>query len=96
MSGFSITDLFKFDRMISVVLIKFAYWIGLILGTLTAIGNFFMAFDHYGGGIGYAFTVLISWIGGILVWRMVCEGVIVLFSIYERLGDIRTALTQPR
>ncbi|WP_114394776.1 DUF4282 domain-containing protein [Oleisolibacter albus] len=96
MFGFTFKDLFRFDKMIAAALIKLIYWIGLVLGTLGAIGSFFAAFTGYGGGLGQALAVLVGWAVGVLFWRLVCEAWIVLFGIYERLGEVKAVLSQGR
>ncbi len=87
-------DLFQFDRFIAPALIKIVYWIGLVLivlGTLTYMfGMSMMSSYGYGGGAGVG-TILFGLIGGaawVLIWRIMCEVWIVIFSINDRLGII--------
>lgn len=85
-----------FDRLIATTLIKILYWIGLI-GALV-----FTVFAMLGGLIGMPQSFLAGLgvfvgapIGGalfIIVWRFLMEVYIVIFSIHDRLGEIRDKL----
>ncbi len=90
-----IGDLFQFDRFIAPMLIKIVYWIGLVfivLGTLAYMfGMSMMSSYGYGGGGAGVGTILFGLIGGaawVLIWRILCEVWIVIFSINDRLGII--------
>lgn len=85
-----------FDKLIATSLIKILYWIGvagIALGTILAI---FGAFAAFGGGIAQGLGMLImAPIGGIIAlifWRFICEIYIVVFGMYDRLGNIQDAL----
>jgi hypothetical protein len=102
MEGFEmeITDIFKFDKFLSVFLIKIVYWIVgilIVLGTLAGmigssfIGSRLLEFG-YGYGSGFSVTgAILSLIFGALSlvgWRVFCEFLIVVFSINDRLGSL--------
>ncbi len=78
-------DLLSFDKMIAMPTIKIMYVVGLIcialFGIATAVDGKFLV------GVG---TLLI----GFVLWRIICETAIVLFGIYDRLGEIRNALNR--
>jgi hypothetical protein len=82
-----------FDRLIATTLIKILYWIGvvgIVLGTLVlmmqGIGR--MGFSP-AAGLGAVLAAPIVGFIGLLFWRFLMEMYIVIFSIHERLGEIR-------
>jgi len=87
-------DLLNFNKFVAPALIRIVYWIGIVLivlGTLGAVfgGGMLMGGGAYGGGgfnIGGALIALIAGACGLLVWRVMCEIWIVIFSINDRLG----------
>lgn len=79
-------DLFSFDKMISATAIKIIYAAGLICCVLFGIGFLFNGtFTSFLIGLGILLV-------GPVVWRIICESAILLFGIYERLGNIRNIL----
>lgn len=81
----SLSDLFDFEKFVAPQLIKFVYWIGLVLIGLSVVGTLFS------GGQGFFIRLIMAVIGGVagvLIWRVVCEVWIVMFSINDRLGEI--------
>ncbi len=76
------TDFLTLKRFIAPFLIQIVYWIGLGVLVLGALGSLFA-----GGFLGVAIG-LVSLVLGALVWRVVCEIWIVIFSINDRLGII--------
>lgn len=82
------SDLFSFEKLISISLIKIVYWIGLI-GGLIAGAVLFISALIFQGRVLTALSVLIGTVLGLLFWRVVCEAYIVIFGIYDRLGEIR-------
>ena len=77
---------FSFQKMISATLIKIMYVIGLVLLTLSGIVLIIQGFSgdfliNLGEGLG---VIII----GNLFWRMLCEGLIVIFSIHEAMVTI--------
>ncbi len=73
----------SFDKMISGALIKILYWLGVIGIIIT--GAFMFQNDD---------TILLVGliIVGNLIWRIVCEGIIVIFKIFEKLNQIERKL----
>src|SRR5437868_1272425 len=86
-----ISDFFQFHKFLAPVLIKVVYWIGMffiLLGTLAGVLGTSLI-NEYGRGaftLGGAILSLIIGIMLALVWRVVCEIWIVVFSINDRLG----------
>lgn len=72
-------DYFSFKKMISSLLIKMLHSIGLL--SITIYG-FYQIFQ--GDLVQGLLTLLI----GNLIWRILCEGMIIIFSIHERLVSI--------
>lgn len=89
----------SFDRLIATTLIKILYWIGLIgiaLGTLIAmIGALGMMTQSFAAGFGAFVLAPIGGLIGLLFWRFLMEIYIVIFSIHDRLGEIRDLKTAP-
>jgi|SRR5690606_11449534 len=89
-----------FDHLIGSVLIKIVYYIGLIgilLFTLAAIfgGGVMGAFGgSYGGGPGLLMIIVALVMGVIYVvfWRFVCEMWLLMYLMYNRMGEIRDRL----
>lgn len=90
-----VKDLTTFERMVSPTLIKILYWVGLGLIALSGLGIMFsggmMGADMHGGGLTFGSFVggLLFMVFGGLFWRVMCEFWIVVFAIYDRLGEIR-------
>lgn len=96
MNGFEIGDLFKFDKMVAPTVLRIVYWLGLIGIALACLMSLIGAISmmSYSAATGLG-TLLLSIIGlafGTLVWRIVIEIYMVIFSINDRLGDIRDRL----
>lgn len=93
MGGFSIGDLFQFEKMVAPVVLKIVYWLGLagiVIYLLIALGASVSLMEYNASGallgivgavIGAAFAVL--------MWRVMIEVYMVLFGIHQRLGEVR-------
>ena len=79
-------DFFGFRKMVSTALIKIIYFFGLIILTLSGAGMVYQGNIMVLKGIGI--IVL-----GNLLWRIICEVWILLFSIHDLLGSIDKKLT---
>jgi len=89
-------SLFSFERMLSIKIIKIVYFLGLIgivlSSAIIAIVSLSSGQQHGGSpllGLAYAAGILVL---GTLVWRVVCEFLIVIFSINDKLTDIKELL----
>lgn len=87
------SNLLSFDKMISEQIIKLVYYAGLLLIAIGAIMNLGGAFTA--GFVAFLPTLLKVIIGAVLsvlLWRVFCECIIILFRMYARLGDINKTL----
>lgn len=71
-------NFFSFKQMASSQIIKLIYILGAIFITIGGLSTMFGRFGNF-------FMGLIAIILGNLVWRVICEGIIIMFSIHERL-----------
>ncbi len=88
-----LSNLFSFDKMISESIIKIVYYIGLLLIAIGLVMSVFGAFKA--GAVGFIPALLTAIIGAVLsvlLWRVFCECIIILFRMYARLGDINKTL----
>ncbi|MCW3835894.1 DUF4282 domain-containing protein [Sphingomonas canadensis] len=88
--------LLSFDEMIGGMLIRILYYIGLVgiaIYSLVLLAAAFSAAQYSVGyfllGIGAAVICLVV---GTLFWRFYCELMILMFRIYDRMGEIRDRL----
>lgn len=91
-----ISDFASFEKLIAPSVVKIVYWIGLVFIAVSGIVGFFGAFLSGYGSTFHALLVLVGAIVGLLLWRVFCEIYIVVFGIFERLGEIRDGLTRAR
>lgn len=93
MSNKILSNLLSFDKMISEQIIKLVYYVGLLLIALGFIASLIGAFQA--GFVGFLPALLMAIIGAalsVLLWRVFCECIIILFRMYARLGDINKTL----
>ncbi|MCZ7601376.1 MAG: DUF4282 domain-containing protein [Melioribacteraceae bacterium] len=72
-------EFFEFKTMVSSILIKVLYVLGVLVVTIYGIISLFSGSFMMGLG-----TIIF----GNLFWRLFCEGIIVVFSIHDRLSSI--------
>lgn len=84
----SIGEFFAFQIMLSGVLVKISYIIGMVLISLWGIVMTFSVID-FGIGAKRQFVegVFILLLGNIM-WRLICESAVVLFEIHKSLISI--------
>lgn len=76
-------ELFYFDAMLTPKIITFVYWLLLLFVVVSGLGAMF---SGYGGITFVSFvTGLGTIIGGIIMARIWCELLIVLFKIHENI-----------
>jgi len=77
-------DYLKFDRMITPILIQVIFWV--LVAVFVVIGLYLM----FGGDTGTQRLIGLGYfvLGPIFV-RVICENVIILFQINDKLHDIR-------
>lgn len=95
MRDFRYSDLLGFEKMLSITLVKLLYILGLVgIGLVVIVSAFgslaAMRFSFAAGFGGLLLAVVGGGIGA-LVWRVVCELWMVVFGIYDRLGQWRAA-----
>jgi len=83
---------FSFQKMISGTLIKIMYAIGLIAITIGGVGVIIDGFNQRRGGELIVLGGLALVIFGNLIWRIICEGLIIIFSIHETTVSILNEL----
>jgi hypothetical protein len=89
-----------FDHLIGSVLIKIVYYIGLVLILLFTVmgmlgGGMMGAMGLGGGGGGGAFMIILAPILGVVYlvfWRFICEMWLLMYLMYNRMGEIRDRL----
>ena len=90
---FSIGDFFQFEKMVAPTVLKIVYWLGLVgIGIYLLVAMFgavrMMEFDA-ATGLGTLFLAILGALFGALVWRIMIEVYMVLFGIFDRLGEVR-------
>jgi hypothetical protein len=79
----------RFETMLTPKLIRFVFYVGTVLFILAGIFALYSgATARYGGGA-QVLSGLAMIFGGPLGLRIVCEQILVIFGIYDRLGEIR-------
>ena len=83
---------FSFRTMITPIIVKWLYVIGMIAITIEGFITMFSRrgisyFGYYISGGGFWEGLLVIVVGN-LIWRVVCEVIILLFSIHEILASI--------
>lgn len=77
---------FSFRKMVSTAIIKLLYILGMLALTIGGLGGILSGDDE-----GTIWGLLALTIGNLL-WRLICEGWILLFSIHDILGSIEGQL----
>ena len=94
------SDLLSFEKNLSLTLIRIVYFLGLCGISLAALVSAFGAFGvmrySFSAGLGTLLTALLGGSIGVLVWRVICELWMVIFGIYDRLGQVRELMTAER
>lgn len=76
--NFTFKDLLFFDKMLVPIIVKYLYWISLVLSLVFAI---IMCFDSFLSGI-------LFFISSVIASRVFYELVIVVFKVFEKLTII--------
>ncbi|SHM54329.1 DUF4282 domain-containing protein [Gracilibacillus kekensis] len=83
----------KFDSMITPMIIKIIFWIGVGLSVLSGLGIIISGFSAYYGGGFQVFLGLVVIVVGPLVIRIYCELLIVVFKMHDALQTIKDNTT---
>lgn len=85
----------SFDKMITPIFIKIAFWLGVIGSLIGGVGMMIsgllaeqLGFIQIVGGL---FILLV----GPLIVRIYCELLIILFKIHQSINEIKIALSDP-
>ena len=85
-----------FEQLLGGALIKVVYYIGLVgiaLWVLVALLSSVNAMGYSAGaGLGGIVITLVAALFAVVFWRVTCELWLIIFQIYDRLGDIRDRL----
>jgi hypothetical protein len=93
-----LTDFFGFEKMLAGNIIRFLYWLGLIVIVLFVFGSLAgsintMSYNAWLGLLQFV-VALIGGALGILFWRVICEMYLVFLSMNDRLKEIRERLPE--
>lgn len=94
-SGDGFANFISFKKFISTFLIQFIYVIGVIFITITGLSKLFekqhemFGFSSSGNNTLMGIMIIIA---GNLLWRLVCEASIVIFSMHDTLSAIEHEL----
>lgn len=87
--NFTLARFMNFDKMITPVIIKVIFIIGVVVTTLLGLGMIVSGLGSpYGGGIS-VFMGLLTLVVGPIFNRVYCELIIVVFKVHEALEDLR-------
>lgn len=82
--------------MVAPTVLKIVYWLGLAGIVLWALFALFAAINMMSysaaSGLGMLLLALVGLLFGTLIWRIMIEIYMVIFSINDRLGEIRDRL----
>lgn len=84
-----LNDFLKFDKMITPVIIKIIFWVGLVFSILIALATIISGLaSPYGGGMEVLIGLAMLFLGPLVV-RIYCELLIVVFKINDSLTEIK-------
>ena len=78
----------SFDKMVSGSLIKVLYVLGALAITIFSVIMLINGSQARYGGSTVILLALVYLVLGNLFWRIVCEGIIIIFKIFEKLNQI--------
>ena len=88
-SGFRLRDLLSFEKMLTPRLARLGFYVLSALAILAGVILIFSGMNaRFGGGMRVVAGLVTTVVGPFLVC-IACEQIIVIFGIYERLGEIR-------
>jgi hypothetical protein len=94
--GGDMGDILAFRRMVTPIIIKFVFWIGLTAILVLGIGVIVDGVSNdsdIGEVIAGGLLILIL---GPIIWRVFCEILLLTFRIIENLADIRNIIKGKR
>ncbi|MFH2108642.1 MAG: DUF4282 domain-containing protein [Chrysiogenia bacterium] len=96
-SGEGFFNFISFKKFLSTLLIQIIYVIGFLYISISGLSTIFekqrdaFGFSGYNPGNKILMGLLILSVGN-LIWRIICEGIIVIFSIHDLLASIEKQL----
>lgn len=87
-------DFFRFDKMITPVIIQIIFWIGVSVSVLLGLGMIFSGMRSFFGGGSLVFMGLVWLVLGPIMTRVYCELLMVVFKIHDNLADIKMSLAE--
>ena len=87
-------QLLNFDKMITPVIIKILFWVGVVVSIFTGFIFIATAFTYNGSGLLQVISGLFVAAIGVLMSRVYCELLIIFFKMNESLTDIKSLLIQ--
>lgn len=85
---------FSFDSMITPLIIKIIFWVGVVFSILSGLGIMISGFNSYYGGGFQVFMGILTIVVGPLIVRIYCELLIIAFKIHDSLKVIKEKLTE--
>jgi len=85
-------DFLQFRKMITPVIIKILFWIGVAVSVIGGLVMIIVAFGRYGTGVAGFFAGLLTMILGPVMVRIYCELLILFFRINDTLTEIRNVV----
>ena len=82
----------SFRKMITPMVIKILFWVGVGLSVLGALGMIISSFGRYGTGVAGFFGGLLFLVLGPVAVRIYCELLILFFRINDTLTEIKEGL----
>lgn len=86
-------DFLSFEKFLTPSLVRVIYGIGIIVLTIGGLVVLSQVLGRNGGGIVTVIPITLSYLASIIFWRVICEGIMLSFRIYDRLTEIRDRLT---
>lgn len=85
-------DFLSFEKFLTPSLVRVVYWIGLIALTIAELVALSQTFGVYGRGLAGAIVTLVGYAVALIFWRVICEGIMLSFRVFDRLTEIRDRL----
>lgn len=88
-------EFLSFKKLISTALIKVLYVIGVVIITIVGLVMMFggMGSEYDSAGLSFLQGLGILVLGN-LAWRLICEGAILLFALFEEVRSINEKLNK--
>lgn len=84
----------SFDKMITPMIIKILFWVGVALSVLVGLGTIISGLNsYYGGGVEILMGLFMIILGPVVV-RIYCELLIIFFKMQESITEIKDQLSK--